>query len=748
MRPEKQNKAVVRGTVIDLINDGSNGQPYRALVKAQIHGGPDTDQLVMLESKAPLKAKAGDDVYGSVRQEKPLVQGALPRLVVDGPVPVMNRLAAQAHSGVKIRSFEQEAMMAPGMKVIRPGDPKKPGGKPGAPEAKDGKGPKDGAPKAGGPGGLPPGLVAAMLGGKAAGANLIVNADKGSSDLVIARAETSQDPTMKWVGEMVKEGSKDITSLILHPDLLRFSTPSAEEKKALNMKNPMAMQGAMQKIVAETADRLARHLPVGVDKQSLASVAQVTQMQPGLFMLNLAQIGSTGAIKAGFGIIKPYDPAETSAKMAQNFSGLASPVFMPKKNIPQQFLRDFCAIHEAGHGIQSDYGITRYGQHEADTNEGELFADSFATLATAQRYGSVDHIDAVADMRDSFLINGQSLTHWTGPAIRDARALAAQWIKTGEIKNKSASELAKAAVQIVRKHQMSHEEYDALITRRREILQPEGVRYGMMQNPAGGQPKLVQADQTGGALAVEKVRELLRTHRYEFGKWKEKFVSALGSCERAFYSPKELEDEATAQKAMKLWEEDLQHTISEAGNLDPVVRKIKLTSGQQLSQMAMGPGGQTKVGKRAAHMLKTLQPLKGVEPKAFSEEEYSSMATIIPRKRGKSEMGEMFSQDSKARVDALVSAVRREAILRKRLETAEWTESSSKTLAEMKDIRTERVNLAFAVGADAEAMAMIDKRGNAKLRALVEESCQAMMSGRDRTTSEKLEKTLPKVPTL
>ena len=185
------------------------------------------------------------------------------------------------------------------------------------------------------------------------------------------------------------------------------------------------------------------------------------------------------------GFVIPWNPFDSVETGLVKYAGLSAMPYLVPPHDDAGFKRSFTLAHELAHIVQRDQGLGRT-RHPSRIRQREIYADSFATLAVAQKTGRFDLLETVRDAREvSMLTTG--MDHWTGPGFTEAIAVARRLHDEGRLATLTTQEMLTIASGIAKRHWMTLADMEDMRKRRDRVLTAAGYRCvdGRVGDPGG-----------------------------------------------------------------------------------------------------------------------------------------------------------------------------------------------------------------------------------------------------------------------
>jgi hypothetical protein len=535
---EGQLVAGVRGTVGRILHDGSGTEPFRAIVELRPHLfdlmirpqlGKTINKTCIITSKQPLNVQPGDDIYAT-GVLFPSGDHALPsEIVIADDAPVFNRVRGQIEKGAEIKAFGTETAQQK----------------------------------------LRPGMITT---GKTAPAGKPAQFGVTKQGVVTVTAVTeTRDDAISWASKLYKGIPSAGSISIIDPMAFLPEADWMDGKFGSGRRERNRVRG--------NTEKLQRFLPESTPEMVAGAMAKYIAVSPGLAlpMLFDGVPGSERLAKEGF--VVPFSPFFSSTLLWAGLSSLSANSFSPKFSVQPELQKAFIIAHEMAHTVQASYGII-HGRDIAGINLGEKFADSFACLAVAQKTGDIETLRNMARIRHNHLFLG-GLTHWTGPAFDDAVALAEKLMQDGRLATMTAHEMLQTAHNIAQTHRLSQDEVYDIVSRRADVYDKVGIKTAgpgwlmrTLMKKRGYDPRVGHAlDETGGRVAVPAIESALKEKNSPLGRWAPYFAKSVAALHATAWDLSELTDDATREKALQIYRNDLEANARLA-DFDPAVMKV------------------------------------------------------------------------------------------------------------------------------------------------------------------------------
>lgn len=531
-KPTGPKVAALKGSVGRVLHDGSGTEPWRAMVYSA------DGKVTIVTSRTPIDAKVGDDLIAfglQVPSEDPHVPN---EFLINDPQPAFNRVKRQMKNGMMVISGGADA-----------------------------------------PAGKRPGEIAIKT--IAGIPQAVLTLRQGVT--VVEPAETSPDPIIAWAAGLMKGVPFYGSVAIMDPVAFRPATPKGAIMRAAES---VPLVGHVVKVPNMIRNYLKWNsaMPYSAPSFATAVLSKFIGNTAGLALPLMpdGQIGTDRDYKTGFVI--PYSPFYTTNTLWSGFNALSSRAFAPKHALSPDFLKGFVIAHELGHTVQAGYGII-HANDKAGVNFGERFADSFATLAMAQKTGDFDSLKKLAGMRHGHLLLG-GLSHWTGPAFDEAIRIAEDMHASGELQSASTDKLAKIASNIAKSYRLSQPEIDEILARRAKVLEAAGIQTmgkKKMQHPMKVGFAL---DPTGGAMGYKLLEAAANDPKKPLGAYTKNFLTTLAKVKETAWMPEELKDPAIRKQAAAVYAADMRATVKSASVSPEVVDT--LLRGEQAANAGAG----------------------------------------------------------------------------------------------------------------------------------------------------------------
>ncbi|GAB5387167.1 MAG: hypothetical protein Alpg2KO_01350 [Alphaproteobacteria bacterium] len=542
---DKLPKIAFAATVVNVLHRGQdNGkaapEPYRAVVQNA------KGERYILTSYEKLDVNAMGDVIGVAHLRENAVKGMPDELIIPQGTPVQNRLRNQIdltdpNAKFSVKSFGKalEANRGPGwLEWLGTG---------------------------------------AWFGGDIRRSISTKNVAPGIT--VVDSADRSADPLVRWGAELFAPVAKAGSMAMMEADA--FVADPMDKKLAAELKKSprKAMVHAIRRKLKRGAD-VKRDMPIFMQTMLPQALTYRLWDQPGV-TAPVMQARTPHDRSTNFSFVKSYSPYATFSLLFGGLAVLSPNHFLPKKVIKPEMMRAFVMAHEMAHAVQNQYGVGFSMFDKRELNQGEKFADSFAMLATAQRYGDFDALDYIANMRHTYILTAGS-GHWTGPAAEEAAKTARQLAANGTLKNMTTDDMLTLAAKIARKHTVTNDEFKEIVEARKAVFEQAGLKTkkAWIMKIADG----MVADPDAGLNTSLVARKALADPKNPLGKAAPYMQRALQALDTVAYGPEDLKDPDTRKAAMALYEQDLKEMVKASGHDASIVATMMAGELKRLEQ--------------------------------------------------------------------------------------------------------------------------------------------------------------------
>ncbi|GAB5387693.1 MAG: hypothetical protein Alpg2KO_06610 [Alphaproteobacteria bacterium] len=668
----------VSGTVMNILHDGSNGQPMRVMIQwSKSRGfmqGRGLKSAYVTFNK-PQDIKPGDDLHLVARKRPSHGMFQPDQYIVDEDVPVQMRLKHQLQDGAQIKSF--------GQKIAANGQR--------------------------------PGWIAAT---KSLALGVFGVKPGSESHCVVLRPATSCDnEALNWATGLLDGVPQHGPTFVIEPEEFALRQPTAKEQEELK-NSPRRAEKRIQKLMnQELFERLRPSLPQMLDDKWVHSL--VAQRRSAGINQTVGPAQGQHAHSAGVSVIKPYNPYASGHSFYTGLTGLSSFVFVPKVTLDAKWRHAFTTAHELAHSIDEEFGI-RGGQGAADVLKRENFADAFALMAMVQRDGNLDNANVLAAYRSMLVVAGGGLDHWTGPVACEAVRRAGELMQAGKLKSMSGVDLAHEAARLTKRLSFTEQQLGDLVGRRAQVFRR--YKLPLKTDKKDGITYVSRID--GGRGAVTAIANALRDAPDSLGQWQPIFKAGIEMVQNLTITPKQLEDDPQKQvEAVRLYRKDIRNSLEGLTNRRPIhVINLHVAEQQRLNVAKAGHFG--PMAERLAEGMTLSAPdLIKMAPINMTPAPDHEAARIVRSGVGPGSdwLQQAFSKTPQQRIERLVRIMDHEATCWQAFNR----DKNNPTLADQtRRAVLERRALCFAVEQDDEAMKLVNRMKAGPFREAVVEGSE------------------------
>lgn len=693
-----QISAGIKGTVAKILHDGSNGQPFRALIEmkpgmidiiARPMLGKSINKTAIVTSKRPLNAQPGDDIYatGIFIDSGDL---AIPHeIIIPEDAPVHNRMRGILEQGGEVKTFGKAL---PGQSpMLRPAE-------------------------------------IALFSAKSKKTVATISKDQYGA-IILQTPTGSCDPALDWAAKLFKD-----VPVVGHVSII---DPMAFLPEPHKPRGRFGKWRAEKKRITSNAKKLSQHLPYSSPEAIAAAIGKYVAVSPGLALPMLFGNPMGDERLARDGYVVPFSPFFSSTALWAGLSNLSGNAFSPKATIDPELQKKFIVAHELAHTVQQSYGIP-LGRSLPDINRGEKFADSFACLAVAQATGDIKTLRLMANIRHNHLFLG-GLTHWTGPAFEDAVNLAEKLLSDGSLQKMTAQQMLKTAHNIARTHELTADEMVEIIQKRADVYEAAGIKTAQpgrikrwLLEKGGYDTRLGHViDPSGGHDSVKLMRKAVTDSASGLGAYRHHFARSVAALDATAWDLDALKDPDIRKQAMEIYAQDLEASAKlvnhdpnvmqtlfrieqKMNNEKPEGRIRRLFQAKKKGFMVEGGMGADRLAfleekselfigrigrKRHEHALKQQQ--------RAGEEICHQPVTTIRRNAPLSVLNKVMAMDPQTRLDNLAGTIASEL---NALKTWRQNPQQAQSLVTATRLAQQKHDLAFALRVDGAAWKMIREK--------------------------------------